>query len=218
MDEAYPHFHPFLLLFSLSLLELPCRVVVTERKSGECDWLSNNGPRWKIEEKRRILYTICERKKMNSKKERKKDVSSVHGLPESMVRWNADWNGMPTVLLLLLFPVSGVYSVYIFSSCIYTHTAYCSLFAHKMRIHKEPDWLLSALQQKKSGPVHSVCVHTVFSKTIPTGTWGPLKCLYSLLSLGPFFKCRYSNRTLAVRFPSPVKTLVMMGVATGGLR
>jgi hypothetical protein len=159
-------------------------------------WLSNNGPKWKIEEKQRILYA----------RERKWIVKN--------------WNGMPTVLLLLLFPVSGVYSVYIFSSCVYIHTQRTVLSLHTRCAYTRTDCFLRYNKRRAARSI--VCVYTQCSPKRYQQVLEGLQSVYtlslSLLSLGLFFKCRYSNRTLAVRFPSPVKTLAMMGVATGGLR
>lgn len=139
---------------------------------------------------------------MNSKKERKKDVSSVRGLPESMARWNADWNGMPTVLLLL--PVSGVYSVYIFSSCVYTHTQRTVLSLHTRCAYTRTDCFLRYNKRRAARSI--VCVYTQCSPKRYQQVLEGLQSVYTR-----------SLRFAFVRFPSPVKTLVMMGVATGGL-
>jgi hypothetical protein len=144
-------------------------------------WLSNNGPKWKIEEKQRILY--ARERKWIVKKERKKDVSSVQGLPESMARWNADWNGMPTVLLLLLFPVSGVYSVYIFSSCVYIHTQRTVLSLHTRCAYTRTDCFLRYNKRRAARSI--VCVYTQCSPKRYQQVLEGLQSVYTL-SLSTF--------------------------------
>jgi len=129
------------------------------KKSGEMR-LHNNGPRWKTWRRncavRRTGRDLREIKWI----EERRFVSPAAA--ELMVRWNADWNGMPAVLLLSssVWCVQCIY-VYIFR-LVYTYSLL--LFTQDADTHRA-GLAVCALQQKKKRAARS-SVYTVLSKTM----------------------------------------------------